>query len=184
MRARLFTPRPVFSSFSSCSPPPPPTIRRQSVRVAPTFYSARIVYYRSHTLLHGRIPPRAPDAYSARPTGARFADELYIMRRRPRRRTRGARVCVSRGDADAVDDDDEWKRRPRSRACRNNIRYRLGIYDAVVCVLYKMCNPCVLIILYIGICCWQPYVQPANFAREKWKLTNVLNTGTSTISVL
>lgn len=24
MRARLFTPRPVFSSFSSCSPPPLP----------------------------------------------------------------------------------------------------------------------------------------------------------------
>lgn len=58
--ARDFLPRDRF--FRRFPPPPPnPTIRRQSVRVAPTFYRANVYYIIARTLLHGRIPPRAPD---------------------------------------------------------------------------------------------------------------------------
>lgn len=107
MRARLLTPRPVFSSFSS----PPQSDNPSAERSGRAYIlpRERILYYRADTLARAHTTAGARRVGTLRGRLAPGLPTKYIIRRRPRRRTRGARVCVSRGDADAAAaaDDDE-----------------------------------------------------------------------------
>jgi hypothetical protein len=98
-RARLLTPRPVFSFF--------PAVRKafgSRLHLPRVYYNNIIARAHTHTLARAhttagaRRVRRAADWRPGLPM-------KYIMWRRPRRRTRDARMCVSRGDADAVVDE-------------------------------------------------------------------------------
>jgi len=115
-RARLLTPRPVFSFF--------PAVRKafgSRLHLPRVYYNNIIARARTHTHthLHARIPPRAPDVYAARPTGARVC-RWNILCGGGRDEERAMHVCACLAETltpSSMNESDGGRARARARVC-------------------------------------------------------------------